>query len=154
MNTRRLPLTVFALAVAGLLTWNSPARASVIGTPIPVTAAIGQKFNGLVATFTDSDTGALPSDFFAVIDWGDAAVQSPGIITGSLGLLDVSGRHTYSGSGLFAVTILLSDVSGNAIAQAVGTASVTSVPEPGSIALVGAGFAAFLLRRRRKASLK
>jgi len=40
MNTRRLPLTVFALAVAGLLTWNSPARASIIGTPIPVSATV------------------------------------------------------------------------------------------------------------------
>ena len=154
MNTCRLPLTVFALAVAGLLTWNPPADASMIGTPIPVTAAVGQKFNGLVASFSDSDTGALPSDFQAVINWGDGTVQSPGIIIGSLGLFDISGRHTYSGSGLFPVTVLLSDDSGNAVAQAVAIASVSSIPEPGSIVLVSAGLGALLLRRRRKVRLK
>jgi len=150
MNTRHLPPAVFALAVAGLLTWNPPARADIIVTPLPVTPTPGERFNGLVATFTDSDPNAMPDDFLAIINWGDGSVQSPGIVNGSLGVFDVSGRHTYSGSGLFAVTVLLSDDAGSAVGQAIGIASVTSTPEPGSIVLVSAGLGVLLLRMRRK----
>jgi len=142
--------------VAGLLTCNWPLRASVIVAPIPVTLTTGQKFNGKVASFADSDPNALPGNFLAVINWGDSSLQSLGFLSGSDGILNVSGNHTYSTSGMFPVTVLLRDASSTGFAQVVETAqvietaSVTSTPEPGSICLVSSGLSALSLLIRRR----
>ena len=158
MSTHHLPLSLFAFAVAGLLMCNSPLGASVILAPIPVTLTTGPKFNGMLASFADSDPNARPGDFLAVINWGDGSTQSPGFLTGSAGMLDVSGGHTYSTAGMFPVTVQLYD-SSTGFAQVVETAivepaTVTSIPEPVSIFLVSSGLGALLLRTRRKTRLR
>lgn len=94
------------------------------GHALVFSAAAGTPFTGPVATFTDTLTTAVPSDFTATIDWGDATVTA-GIITGSGGSFSVSGTHTYAATGTFSVTVTLSDdAPGTDTAQATSTAHV------------------------------
>jgi len=117
-----LPLCV----VVGLL---SPAAAGATTiTAFPVDFAIGEgaAFNGAVATFEDDNPSAMPSDFTATIDWGDATPTTAGMIFASSAAFTVIGQHTYADEGSFTVTVTISDVSpGTGTATATDTASVT-----------------------------
>jgi uncharacterized protein (TIGR03118 family) len=83
-------------------------------------ATAGTAFNGTVATFTDSNVGAVASDFRGTINWGDSAT-SPGdgnavqILADPVtsGQFDVKGTHTYAAAGSFTVTATVSDNQGN-----------------------------------------
>src|SRR5262249_22496601 len=55
-------------------------------------------FTGTVAKFTDTDTLSPPSDFTAMIDWGDGTT-STGLVSGGNGAFAVSGTHSYSTPG-------------------------------------------------------
>ena len=73
-----------------------------------------QSFNGPTATFTDaaSPSGTL-SDFSATIHWGDGS-SSAGTVAGpDGGPYSVSGSHTYSSTGPFAITTTINDVGGS-----------------------------------------
>jgi hypothetical protein len=128
-------------------------------TPGPVTfsPAAMVPFTGVVATFTDTDTANVPSDFTATIDWGDGNVTA-GTVAGGSGTFSVSGTHTYANSGAFSVKVTLTDdAPGTAAATATSTANVTTAPiavVPAldwrglaalTLALAGAGL--FLLRK-------
>jgi hypothetical protein len=81
-------------------------------------------FTTTVATFSDTLTSAVPGDFVATINWGDATVTA-GTVSGGGGAFQVSGTHTYAGSGTFSVVVTLSDdAPGTATAQATSTAHV------------------------------
>jgi hypothetical protein len=86
------------------------------------TANPGQAFSGTVATFTDSDTSSVASDFSATIDWGDGTT-SAGVITDTAGAISVSGTHAYATTGQNAVSVTLSD---DAPGTATGTANSTA----------------------------
>ena len=81
--------------------------------------------NVTVATFTDTDTAALASDFVATIDWGDGTT-STGTITGSNGSFTViGGGHAYAGAGQDTFTVTVTDPApGTAITSATGTANI------------------------------
>src|SRR3982751_3649016 len=75
-----------------------PAGATVItASPVNFSASEQSLFSGVVATFTDDNPAAAPSDFVAVIDWGDGSPSTIGTITESSGTFSVSGQHTRSG---------------------------------------------------------
>jgi hypothetical protein len=100
---------------------------ALIPTPTTIAATDGTSFSGPVATFSDSYTGAVASDFTATIDWGDGQ-KSTGTVSGSGGNFTVSGSHTYqSPPGQYPVTVTLSDDSpGTATATAGSTANVSA----------------------------
>jgi hypothetical protein len=70
------------------------AEADVL-TPNPITlsATEGTAFNGTVATFTDTNTNNVASDFTASIIWGDGSTTT-GTVTGTGGTFTVSVQHT------------------------------------------------------------
>jgi hypothetical protein len=132
------------------------------GHPVTFTAQTGVPFNGPVATFTDTNTAAVPSDLVASINWGDGTPISPGTVTGGGGSFTVSGTHTYMTAGPFTVTVTLTDdAPGTATATATSTANVANgvvaaIPAlslPGLLALaLGLGIAGLYLLRRRIAA--
>lgn len=96
------------------------------GTPVTFAAQKGIGFTGTVATFTDAFTAAMPSDFTATIDWGDATT-SAGTVSGGSGAFTVTGTHTYMSVGTFTVKVTLADdPPGTATATASSTANVTA----------------------------
>jgi len=96
------------------------------GTPKTFSVPSGVSFTTTVASFSDTLTSNVAGDFLATIDWGDATT-SAGTISGGGGAFQVSGTHTYAGSGTFPVTVTFSDdPPGTATAQVTSTANVAS----------------------------
>src|SRR5689334_7111297 len=88
MSVRNAPVSAVALGflvAAGVGLWvGSPARATVITAfPVDFTVAEGTAFNDAVATFTDDNSAAMPTDFTATIDWGDGSPSTPASSIGS-----------------------------------------------------------------------
>lgn len=99
---------------------------SLSGSPRTFSAPAGASFTTTVATFTDTLASAVPSDFLATINWGDATT-SAGTVTGGGGTFQVSGTHTYAAAGTYPVVVTLSDdPPGTATAQTTSTAHVAS----------------------------
>ena len=82
---------------------------------------------GLVASFTDSDPQAVPSNFTAAITWGDGQ-SSPGIITNRVGGgFNVTGTNTYASSNqTFLVQTTITQTATHQITIANGSATVTN----------------------------
>ena len=93
----------------------------------PVAAVAGQSFiNVVIATFTDADPSASPSDFGAAIDWGDGiTTSSTTVIADGQGRFDVLGTHTYVDAGNYTFRVQVTD-SNEAVAKAASTATVTA----------------------------
>src|SRR5262249_54183588 len=69
--------------------------------------------NVVVATFSDSFTGNVTSDFTVNIDWGDGTTTA-GTLSGSGGSSTASGSHTYATAGNFTITTFMGDDSPDA----------------------------------------
>jgi hypothetical protein len=96
------------------------------GTPRTFAAPPNASFTTTVATFSDALTTAVAGDFTATIDWGDATT-SAGTVSGGGGSFQVSGTHTYAGTGTFSVKVTLSDdAPGTATASVTSTAQVAA----------------------------
>jgi hypothetical protein len=106
---------------------------------VPQTPTQGAGFdNALVATLSDANPRAKPTDFSATIDWGDGQTT-----TGTVSRADgtqtflVRGSHVYASSGSFSVRVTINDstpagdVPGSTV-TAVTTASV-SAPMPNQL---------------------
>lgn len=109
------------LAVVGEFTAGSDPTITASGTA--VSAIEGRPFSGHVATFTDPDTTAVPSDYSATINWGDGST-STGTISGSGGNFTVTGTHTYAEEGSFTVHVTITDTD-NSENTATTTAKAT-----------------------------
>ncbi len=104
-------------------------RLSAIGgTGFAISPMAGTQFNGAVASFVDGTPSATQANFTSTIDWGDGTGPTPGTVSGPTGgPFTVSGTHTYSSPGAYAVNVSLSDTVDNSTYQASpGTAHVTS----------------------------
>ncbi len=128
------------------------------GTPVVFAATAGVSFTGTVANFTDVDTANVPSDFSAVIDWGDGTTSAGTVTATGPGHFAVSGTHTYAASGTFTVQVTLNDdPPGTATATTASTANVTNnivlVPTLGGFGLFALGLCltAVALARLRRA---
>jgi hypothetical protein len=94
--------STFTIADAGLAT--SRINLNVFGN---------LSFSGAVATFTDSNAGALSTDFTAIIIWDDKSANY-GTISGT-GPFTVSGTHTFATFGtLHTITVKILDTGGTA----------------------------------------
>ncbi len=113
---------------------NAPQATGVGVSPI-----VGQPFTGVVATFSDGlDTN--PNDFKATITWGDGHTSN-GVIAFSssinetningaivdVRLFTVTGTNTYAAAGSDALSITITDASGNS-ATVTPTARVAYPP--------------------------
>jgi hypothetical protein len=113
----------------GTATAQVASTAHVAGTgvnafPTTFTATEGTAFNGIVATFTDSRAGALPSDFTASINWGDGTTTAGTITANGGGVFSVSGMHTYGDEGSFSVPVQVTDNVSHLTANTTSTANV------------------------------
>src|SRR5207237_3434931 len=95
---------------------------SISASGTTVTGSEGINFNGVVATFTDTDAGATVNNFTTSIDWGYATTSAGGVQTTANGF-QVTGSHTYADEGSPSVTVTDNDTDGSS-ATAVSTAHV------------------------------
>jgi hypothetical protein len=97
----------------------------------------GATLTGPLATFTDANPNAPPSDFSATIQWGDGT-SSNGTIAVTGGQVTVSGTHAYVEDGNDTITVVLHDHGGQ---QASGQVAVVVTEPPIQAAPVAvAGF--------------
>jgi hypothetical protein len=77
-----------------------------------------------VATFTDTYTGQVASDFIAQIDWGDGTTTA-GTVQGSSGSFSIVGSHTYTAAGEFTVSVSFADDAPDAASAFVMSTAVS-----------------------------
>ena len=92
-----------------------------------ITASAGLTFNGTVASFSDTYLATAAADLAATITWGDGTT-SVGTVSGGNGSFSVAGSHAYAGTGSDAVSVVLKDTHGTAMATATTTATVAAAP--------------------------
>jgi hypothetical protein len=103
------------------------SRASVnrlTGTGFPISATEDVPFTGTVAAFTNPNLVGSEIPFTSTIDWGDGTTTS-GTVTLVNGTFLVSGSHTYTEEGSYAVQVSLI-APGRVGGVVVGTASTTA----------------------------
>jgi hypothetical protein len=107
---------------------------TMTATGVTASSVEGQTFNGVVASFSDSDPYATPSLFTATIDWGDgtsSSVGSAGISANNQGGFDVTASHTYTDENTYTATITIydNDVAGAEVTSSVvvGDAPLTGI---------------------------
>lgn len=88
----------------------------------------GAEVSGAVATFTDPDVSAAPSEYSARIEWGDGS-ESTGAVSEAGGEFSVDGSHTYAEEGSYTVTVTINDVD-NASNTATTTSTATIADAP------------------------
>ncbi|MDR3633479.1 MAG: Ig-like domain-containing protein, partial [Isosphaeraceae bacterium] len=98
------------------LTPNTASIAAVEGQLIPATTT--------VATFIDAYTAAPLSDFSATINWGDGVTTVGTITSLGAGRFSVAGGTIYPESGVYAVTVAISD-RGGSTTTALSSATIT-----------------------------
>ncbi len=80
--------------------------------------------NVVVATFTDTDTVNVASDFTATVDWGDGTTTA-GTVSGGSGTFSVAGTHTYAANAHDTISVTLTDdAPGTATATATSAANI------------------------------
>jgi hypothetical protein len=114
------------------------ADAPLTATGANTSATEGTPFTGILATFTDADPGATPSDFSAAITWGDGKTSPGTIVPDPLhpGTFEVQGTTTYAEEGIYSPDVVLHD-TGGAEAEAggsvlVGDAALQATETPGT----------------------
>jgi hypothetical protein len=80
-------------------------------------AAVASNSTGTVAVaqFEDTNSSGTTSQFTATIVWGDGSSNSSGTITavsGTPGLFNVQGSHTYSSTGAYTIQTTITDSGG------------------------------------------
>ena len=103
------------------------ADAPLIAQGYNFSPSAGVAFNGILASFTDSDPRSNPTSMYsATINWGDGT-QGPGqIVVNEDGGYLIKGGHAY-GPGSFTITTSIQDIGG-AVIQASGTVTVPDAP--------------------------
>jgi len=90
------------------------AALSANGTNTTLSARVTTATTLTLGSLTDSDSGALASDYAVTIAWGDGST-SAGITTAAGGgTFAIAGAHTYLKKGTFAISVAASDVGGYA----------------------------------------
>jgi hypothetical protein len=102
--------------------------APLVASASAISAIEGAAFSGPVATFTDANPNALPSDYSTSIDWGDGSPLAAGIVGfPAPGKFVVTGAHTYVEAGTFNAVVTILDPAG-ARAILTNTAVVLDAP--------------------------
>ncbi|MDQ6811596.1 MAG: hypothetical protein M3Z95_06835 [Actinomycetota bacterium] len=83
--------------------------AAIVASAHTLAPSEGASANAAVASFTDAEPSAKPSDYSATIEWGDGA-SSSGRITAGEGSFSVRAAHAYTEEGSYPVKIFITDV--------------------------------------------
>ena len=102
------------------------ADAPLAARSLTFAASVGQRFEGVVATFEDGDPGGAASDFSASIEWGDGT-SSEGTVSQSGSSFVVSGVHTYRDPQLAVDSVEGADGPVHVSISDAGGASATTV---------------------------
>lgn len=78
----------------------------IVAASVAISAVEGQPVSGVVASFSDPDPTATPSEYAASIDWGDGT----GTTTGTIAGWSVSGWHVYLEEGTYVATVTIRDL--------------------------------------------
>jgi hypothetical protein len=118
-------LTTKRLLLTGLIfgTISLHGGTLVFNTFPSFSSTEGSFFNGVLGTFTDSNTSDPASTFTGTINWGDGSTSTP-TITGGLGTFSLSGVHTYAEEGSYTVTLNVGDGVAGDSATGIGTATL------------------------------
>jgi hypothetical protein len=101
----------------------SVADAALTASGSSLASTEGAVLNGVVASFTDADPGAVAADFTATITWGDGHTSTGTIAPNGSGGFNVSGSNTYAEEGNYNISVAISD-AGGAKTSAASTAAV------------------------------
>ena len=115
------------VASVSLINKEFPFSGISISPSSGLAAVEGTAFSGLVGSFTDSQSGTVPSDYTATITWGDGQTSVGTITANANGGFDVTGTNTYAEEGSYAVTLAIVS-NGGSSAAAGTTATVTDAP--------------------------
>jgi len=85
---------------------------SISASGTTITATEGMGFNGVVATFTDTDVGATINNFTTLIAWGDGTT-SVGTVEATNTGFQVTGSHAYADEGSPSVSVTINDIDGS-----------------------------------------
>ncbi|WP_028063246.1 hypothetical protein [Solirubrobacter soli] len=88
-------------------------------------ASITGRYDGAVASFTDSDLTAAAASFTADIDWGDGT-HSLGTVTGSAGTFAIAGTHDYAEKGRYTVKTAISGTDGSVASASFAVANLST----------------------------
>ena len=94
-------LNILASGPGGTVSSDPPFTVSLI----PLTATEGQPYIGPVATISDAEPTASPSEYVADITWGDGTSQTQASMDG----WSVIDSHTYLEEGTYFVTVTVTD---------------------------------------------
>jgi uncharacterized repeat protein (TIGR01451 family) len=128
-----------------MLAASLPARTLTL-TPGQITATVGAPFSGVLATFVPFSPDDLAGYYSATINWGDGQVSDGPISSTGSGTFAISGAHTWTASGTFAVTIAVQRGSPAGSTQTMALVSGTGQPPqftaqaPPLAATVGASY--------------
>jgi hypothetical protein len=118
-GTFNLHVTVLGTSGGGGSGQSSPV-ATVLDAPVVVkggpafgSLTEGGTVNGVVATFTDANTGGDTGDCTASIDWGDGSSANGTIARTGLGQYSVTASHTFGEEGKPKVKITVVDKGGS-----------------------------------------
>jgi hypothetical protein len=97
-----------------------------------IAAVERDSFTQTVATFTDPGGSEPPGAFTATIDWGDGAT-STGTLSRSADGYTVTGGHTYTDEGKFAIEVEITEADGESLAPTATADSEATVAEHDSL---------------------
>lgn len=106
-------------------------------TVFPLTGVQYQPINGYIADFTTSDSNPSVGNFSAVVEWGDGTAYE-GVVEAPIigGAYTVSAAHTYAASGVYDVTVFISDVTDGSQSSAMNNFIISGAP----MTVTGASF--------------
>ncbi|HEY2435221.1 MAG TPA: choice-of-anchor D domain-containing protein [Vicinamibacterales bacterium] len=110
-----------------VLAASLPPRTLTV-TAVPVTAAAGTPFSGIVATFTPFNPGDLAGYYTATINWGDGQYAGGSISSTGAGTFAISGAHAWMSSGSFTIGIAVQQGSPAGSTQTTATVSGAGQP--------------------------
>ena len=118
--------------INGTLTMSPGSGPLTITTSSNLAGVKGTSFNGVVATFVDSDNNTNPYMYSATLVWGDGSSGTSGTIAYSSANHDftITGSHIYAEAGTYTIGITLHDndgaSAGTGVSITIGDAALTA----------------------------
>lgn len=109
---------IVSISDVGGSTASTISTATIADAPLSATSATvsgteGAAITNTIATFTDANPNALPSDFAATINWGDGTTSTGTVVAQNGGGFAVDGTHSYAEEGSYQVDVTINDVGGS-----------------------------------------
>jgi hypothetical protein len=127
-----VPVTVSIAETDGAGSATGHSLANVVNpvsvVPQSVDFVAGTFSSEVVASFSDSDPQAFPSQFTAQINWGDSSANTAGVISSDGAGFDITGSHAYNRAGSYDIIVTVTDARTSGVALVLSSAQVNPVP--------------------------